>query len=147
MGIFEELLEVNNQLSVQMTNLYKEIAELKSTMSKSIERIANAEDEVVLRFKGNDKMNASMTAKALGIKQVELYKDIEKGLITSIGEAKRIFIAKEVLRYKHAKSNTKDTLNSFIPQKIKKITKNKTISDAIEPDVLQRLIAKQQVAV
>ena len=147
MGIFEQLLEVNNQLSIQMSNLFREIAELKSTMTKSIEHIGNAEDEIVIRFKGNDKMNASMTAKALGIKQVELYEDIEKGLIISIGETKRIFIAEEVLRYKQAKNTTNKKLNPFIPQMKKKLTKNKTISDTIEPDVLQRLIAKQQVAV
>lgn len=147
MGVFEQLLEINQQLSKQMLDMQREVADLKSKIITSIEQKGNADDEIVLRFRGNDKLNASMTAKVLGIKQVELYEEIEKGLIVSIGETKRIFLAEEVLRYMQAKNNTNGKMSLHIPKVSKKLARNKTINDAIEPDALQRLLAKQQVAI
>ena len=107
MGILEEILEANKLLSEQLTSLSSEVSLVKETINNY-----QTDDKLKMEFSDNEILNVSMTAKVLGIKQTELDDIIRKGMLHSVGERKRIFLAKDVseyLRIKEAQSTYKAT--------------------------------------
>jgi len=142
MGILEQILETNKLLSEQIIDLQREIVSLKSAMNSSAK--SKSDDEIVLKFKGNDKMNVSMTAKALGIKQTELFEAMEKGKIHSIADTKRIFLAHEVIQFKN-NGHTMPRAKKTRPRKKPKLKSTTNINTEISFDNLQKLIAKQKI--
>lgn len=107
MGILEEILEANKVLSEQLTSLSSEVSLVKETINNY-----QTDDKLKLEFSDNEILNVSMTAKVLGIKQTELDDIIRKGMLHSVGERKRIFLAKDVseyLRVKETQSSYKAT--------------------------------------
>lgn len=114
MGILEQILEANKSLSEQLNSLSSEVLHVK----QEIETYKCESDKLKLEFSDDDILNASMTAKILGIKQTELDGIISKGLLHSVGERKRIFLAKDVADFLKYRDNHFDTCN--IPLKAKK---------------------------
>jgi hypothetical protein len=94
MGILEELLETNKALSEKISELSSEMTEIKTKIE-----IDQKDERLSLHFNDDDTLNATVTAKLLGITQKELSELIEKGLLQSIGERKRIFRAKDVMEF------------------------------------------------
>ncbi len=94
MGILEQILEANKALSKQLTSLSSEVTLVKETINKY-----KSSDKLKLEFSDEDILNASITARVLGIKQTELDEIIQKGLLHSVGERKRIFLAKDIAEY------------------------------------------------
>ena len=137
MGIFEQLLETNKLLLKEIGDIKREVEVLKE-INKPVKNI----NEIILKFKDDDRLSLSMTAKALGVKQTEVINYINIGILKPISETKRIFTAKEVLRYKKA---SEETYNYGIIVTKRDLTKNKQ-SKHIKEDVLVRLIEKQKIA-
>jgi len=142
MGILEQILETNQLLMEQIKNIQTELNVLKD-MQKAT-RKNNDANEIVLKFKGNQRLSLSMSAVALGIKQTELVSEIEKGLIMPISETKRIFSASEIIRYKQAR-NKQNKYSITTTTKAKKRTSN-IIKDDISEDAINRLIAEQEAS-
>jgi len=89
---FENLnvIPLNNQL---LSTIMNDVKELKKEAAKDKDKT------IILEFTGEDRLNASMTAKALGIKQTELDKIVEDGALMPYSSGKMIFRASEVLKY------------------------------------------------
>ncbi len=132
MGILEEILEANKVLSEQLTSLSSEVSLVKETINNY-----QTDDKLKMEFSDNEILNVSMTAKVLGIKQTELNDIIQKGMLHSVGERKRIFLAKDVseyLRVKEAQSIYKAT-----PQ-IKKKKRVRPVKKKISQEQMAELV-------
>jgi len=117
MGILEEILDANKVLSEQLTALSGEVSIVKETINNY-----QTDDKLKLEFSDNETLNASITAKVLGIKQTELNDIIQKGMLHSVGERKRIFLAKDVSEYLRAKESQSICKASPKAKKKKRVT-------------------------
>lgn len=130
MGILEEILDANKVLSEQLTALSGEVSQVKETINNY-----QNDDKLKLEFSDNEILNASITAKVLGIKQTELNDIIQKGLLHSVGERKRIFLAKDVAEYLRVKES------QSIYKASPKVKKKKRVT-SIEKKINQEQIAE-----
>jgi len=94
MGIIEQILEENLNLNKRIDTLYTEFKMLNQEKESTQETKG-----IVVEFKENEKLNMSMTARVLGIKQTELDVLISKGLLQSCEKKKRLFLVKDIMAF------------------------------------------------
>jgi len=100
MGILEQINADIKSLNDKMFLMQTEIVEKLSTFSNN----APAKNEFIIEYEDNDILNVSVVAYILGMKKKDLLVEIKKGNIQPTSDTKKIFTAKEVLRYKNEKN-------------------------------------------
>jgi hypothetical protein len=87
---FTKAIPANNNDDI-LFKIHSELRELKEKL--------NTDDKIILSFSGNDKLNASMAAKALGIKQTQIEELVNAGRLQPYSLTKMIFKASDILKY------------------------------------------------
>ena len=134
----ERSYEMLISLTAEIDNLRKDITEIKKSGIKGEYSNIDDKEELVLRFKGKDKLNSSMAARIIGITQTELFKVVKKGRLRSVGETKRIFLTEEVIRYLKK--------DNVLPHKmsVRKNRDSNKFHEVISDKEMKELYAEQQ---
>ena len=134
MGAIEEILKLSKETAKEIAFLREKVISLESDLQKV--KPADKKNILIAEFSGKDRLNVSMAAKVIGIKQNAFLELVNKDKIQPTG-SKMYFLAEEIIRYINA---TPDYVQKT---SIKRNSKKKLTQNVIDDKEFEKLAAMQ----
>jgi len=103
MGVLEQILETNNQLVKEISEIKQELASLKEGESRKI----ISKNVITLRFSGKDVVNNKVASKILGLSLKQIDRLITENIVPTVGTRKKLFYAEDLIKYMNENRTSK----------------------------------------